>query len=263
MVVPHQFHFSADALVKSIAHGVWTESYHYFWAWLLLAKPRLMAVVFVFLTLALLVLFRLLRAGDYVRPTTRRLSFALLIGAGVAAPTVVLEAMSDTWTPGTRWPMLLQFWSPFVFCVIVFIAMSVLPDHFWSGVWRAVNASAAAFAIVLALGFNHTQVLHVEQERAFFTQLRSVVAQDRVSGAKFPRRYLIETAEPAPFIPLPGRLANAYAHTLLGRDVTFEVVKAPPAPSADSLLLIWKDQRLSAPFATMSGEAPALPPVRP
>ena len=80
----------------------------------------------------------------------------------------------------------------------------------------------------------------------FFAELQSTVTQDRLSGAKFPRRYLIELAEPAPFLPVV-QLADPYAHTILGRDVTFRIVKSLPESSEEKTLLIWKDKHLSRP----------------
>ena len=220
VALPYQFQFSADALAKTIGYGVWNESYHYFGMWLLGAGPRLMTVIFASLSLALLVVLRVLQAGEYARPRIQALGFALVIGVCVVTPTLGLEAMSNVWTPGTRWPMIMQFWSPFLFCIVVFSAASPLPDRLWPRIWQAGLSFAAAFIIALALGFNHTQVIHVRQERAFFAELRTLVAQDRASGAEFPRRYVIQAADPAP-VPPAGRLADAYAHTLLAKDVKF------------------------------------------
>ena len=112
------------------------------------------------------------------------------------------------------------------------------------------TSSAAAFSIVLVLGFNHTQVMHVQQERAFFTKLKSIVTEDRTSGVKFPRRYFIQSADPGLSIPAAGHLADAYAHTLLGRDVTFEMVqKSPSDPASENTFLVWRDGGFSRPFA--------------
>jgi hypothetical protein len=253
-----QLQFSYQALAKSIAFGVWNQHYQFFWIWLVTAGPQLMIIVFGILTvLMLLVLYRL-RRGDYAKPTIQSLGFALLVSACTAGPTIWLESMSDLWTPGTRWPMLMQFWSPFIFCLIVFTVMWAVPDRFWWLLWKSVTACAAAFVILLVLGFNHTQVVHVRQERAFFGELQSFVTQDRLSGVRFPRRYLIQLAEPAPFLPVL-QLADRYAQTILGRDVTFRVVKTLPESSEEDTLLIWKDQHLSKPFAAMSGETSVLP----
>ena len=260
--VPTAFHlqFSYDAFAKSALFGIWNQHYYFFWMWLVIAGPLLMTVVFGILVVTMFMLLYPLRSRDYARPTPQSLGFALLIGLCIAGPTIWLESMSDVWTPGTRWPMLMQFWAPFVFCLLAFTAMSAVPNRFWSPLWKAVTACGAAFVILLVLGFNRTQVVNARQERAFFAELQSFVTQDRLSGAKFPRHYLIQLAEPAPFLPV-SQLADRYAHTILGRDVTFRVVKAFPAPLEENTLLIWKDERLSKPLSAMSGETSDLPRV--
>ena len=100
-----------------------------FWLWVRSAGPLLMAAVFAVLTpLA----FFLIHAGDGVgdaKPSAPSLGFALLIGACVVAPTVAVESMSVTWFPGSRWPMLLQFWTPLTFCIVVFGALLRAPDR--------------------------------------------------------------------------------------------------------------------------------------
>ena len=61
--------------------------------------------------------------------------------------------------PGSRWPMLLQFWTPLTFCIVVFGALLRVPDRLWGPLWQSAVACAAAFAILLVLGFNRTQVI--------------------------------------------------------------------------------------------------------
>jgi hypothetical protein len=256
-----QLQFSYNALAKSVLFGIWNQHYDFFWIWLVMAGPLLMTIVFGILALTLLLLLGPLRASRYARPTPQSLGFALLIGVCIVTPTILLESMSDLWTPGTRWPMLMQFWSPFVFCLLAFTVLSALPNHIWASVWKGVTACAAAFIILLVLGFNRTQVVNARQERTFFAELQSFVTQDRLSGVKFPRRYLIQLAEPAPFLPV-SLLADRYAHTILGRDVTFAVVNTLPEASQDHTLLIWKKERLYKSLAVISGETSALPDVQ-
>ena len=119
-VVPYQFRFSFASLIESIWNGIWHEHYHYFGTWLVAAGIPLMGVIFVLLSLAVAGLLHVSHPVDYDGPPIRTLGFALLIAACIAAPTVALEASSDVWIPGTRWPMLMQFWSPFLFCVVPF-----------------------------------------------------------------------------------------------------------------------------------------------
>jgi hypothetical protein len=207
------------------------------------ADHRLMLVTFVLLVATMLILLRGVQLVASDKPTLKSLGFALLVAACIAGPTVALESTSDLWTPGTRWPMLMQFWSPFLFCAVLFFGLSKVPAHYWLPVWRGVIACSAAFVILLVLGFNRTQVIHARQERAFFAELQSVVTGDRLSGAKFPRRYFIKLSEPAPFLPVL-QLADPYAHTILGRDVTFRVTDKLPQPSETATSLVWEDQYL-------------------
>ena len=254
--------FSFDALTESIAFGIWNEHYQFFWIWLIAAGPKLMILVFGFLILTMLLLLHRNQCADYAKPTMKSLGFVFLIGVCVVGPTIGVETLSDQLTPGTRWPMVMQFWSPFVFSILVFTTMHAVPDRFWWPLWRGLIASAAAFVILLGVGFNRTQVRQVRQERAFFTELQSIVNQDRASGVKFPRRYLIQLIAPALFLPVD-RLADPYAHTILGRDVTFRVVTNLPGPSEENTMLIWKDQHLSRPGPATSSEPSSPSRARP
>lgn len=235
--------FDFDAFVHSIAFGVWNEHYEWFWIWLSKSGPLLMSFVFTLLAVVFLGLLQAAKIDLSTRPTIRSLGFSLLIGVCIAAPTVALEASSDVWTAGTRWPMLYQFWSPLFFSVLAFGAISALPDRSWRLCWLVITSCTAAFFILLTLGFNRLQVVNTRDERAFFGQLETIVAQDRLAGIKFPRQYLIQLNNPAYFIP-SGLAANSYARTILGHDVTFRVIDTLPEPREGSTLLIWENQRL-------------------
>jgi hypothetical protein len=161
--------FSVDAFVKTIAYGMWwNASYEAYWIWLGAAGPLLMAAVFAILAPLIFFLIRAAavegsRIGEAAKPPAKSLGFALLIGVCVVAPTVIVEAASATWFPGSRWPMLLQFWTPFAFCVMVFAAIARAPDRLWRPLWQSVVACAAASVILLVLGFNRTQVIAFTQ----------------------------------------------------------------------------------------------------
>ena len=120
----YRLEFSLGALMKSVEAGLWNDAYGIFWIWLRGAGLLVMASVFAIL--APVIWFMIGdRAGVTVaKPGVSALGFASLIGACVVAPTVAVEAMSATWFPGSRWPMLLQFWSPFMFCLVVFAIIS-------------------------------------------------------------------------------------------------------------------------------------------
>jgi hypothetical protein len=243
----YRLSFSFDALLKSIAAGLWNKSYGIFWIWLWNSGPWLMTATFTILAVLILVTIRYdLPIDSHRPPQFPTLAFALLIGICVVAPTIAVESMSSTWFPGTRWTSLLQFWSPLLYCVMVFALLSIfLPAH-WQLLWQSLTACAAAFIVVLDLGVNNTQIVHTRQERAFFSELQHVVSQDRASGLKFPRRYVIRLVDPAPYLALAQAVAPGYARTLLGRDATFTIFKVVrPEPGVEDTVLFWKDEHLN------------------
>jgi hypothetical protein len=248
MAPVYGFRLSFDALAETIGFAVWNVHYQYFWAWLVEAGPAFMTSVFT--VLAVLVFALLYKGADRASaapPSIGGLGVALLIGICVIAPTAALEATSTTFTPGTRWPMVMEFWSPLVFCVLMFSALSFAPARAWRPAWLTVTAGAAAVVMVLALGFNRTQVVFTRQERDFYAQLRALVEQDRATGARFPRRYMIRPEEPLYFVHGPGWLRGAYARTILGQDVELGLVDDEPSiPRArDETSLVWRQGKLS------------------
>jgi hypothetical protein len=242
--------FSFDALAQTTAFALWNVHYHYFWSWLIYANALLMAALFAVLALVMFAMLRAtssIRGVGFVRPRPGALGFVVLIGLSLITPTITLEATSAIFVPGSRWPMVMPFWSPFLICVVAFIALSFArSDRLWFRLWRSWSACAAAFVMVLALGFNHTQVIHARNERQFFSQLQAIVAQDHARGAKFPHRYAVQLAEPAPFVP-SGRLREVYTRTIIGPDVALEIVDASPTGpwGVGETYLIWKQGRLS------------------
>lgn len=234
--------FDFGALTRSIAFGIWSEHYWWFWIWLTGAGSLLMGVIFVGLTILVSVI--LSRCDPKPRPSLLSLGFTLLIGACIVAPTVILEASSGVWTVGTRWPMVYQFWTPLFFSVAIFGFITGFPERFWRPCWIAATSCLAAFSVLLSLGFNHFQIGVTRDERSFFEQLRKIVEHDRTTGVAFPRQYIIRLDNPAYFLPQGNFLPKSYAETLLGHDVTFQAADALPASSEEETMLIWKDQRL-------------------
>lgn len=243
--IPGAFHmrFDFDALVRSITFGIWNKHYEWFWIWVIKSGPLLMGFVFLILVISFLGLLRTVNYCQRARPTLPSLAFSLLIGVCIAAPTVALETVSDVWTPGTRWPMLYQFWTPLLFSAIVFGAISALTERFWQLCWLIITSCTAALFILLGLGFNHFQVASAREERIFFGQFERIVTEDRMTGIKFPRCYLIKLNDPAYFMP-SGLAVASYARTILGQDVSFRVVDTVAKPMEGSTLLIWENQRL-------------------
>lgn len=152
--------FSFDAMLKSIAAGLWPSSYEIYWIWIKIAGPWLMATIFVVLAP---LIFLVVRGVGGVKPSRSEMGFSALIGACVVAPTVALESSSQTWFPGTRWLWLLGFWTPLLFCLLAFAAIRlIVPKQMREGtqaVWPAIISGAAAFTILTVLACNNRLII--------------------------------------------------------------------------------------------------------
>ena len=124
----------------------------------------------------------------------------------------------------------MQFWTPFLFCVLLSLAiMALLRPDIRSQAWRAGTAIGTGISVVLVLGFNRTQVIYTRGETHFFDELKTVVSNDRILGATFPHYYLIRLDTEVPYF-IGSNLEKAYARTVLPPDVRFRSTPAPSLP---------------------------------
>jgi len=234
---------SFGQLMVSVLEGIWHTDYKDFLVWVRDSGGALMFAVFAIASVGLWVLIYFSGAEHNARSipiSGRDLALIGLITLCVVAPTVVLEAASDLWTPGTRWRMLMQFSTPLLFCTISAALLAALPIARGSklNVWRLEIAIAGGGAIVLALGFNHTQVVYTKSEKQFFADLTREIAHDRQRSAQFPRTYIVKAV---PNIYYGNRLSDVYARTLLGADVTFRLVPPLRVPYDDKKMAFTTD----------------------
>jgi hypothetical protein len=220
---------SFGQFMASVLEGIWHTDYKYFLVWVKAGGGALMFAVFAIASVGLWVLFYFSRAEHDARSipiSGRDLALVGLIALCVVAPTVILEAASDMWTPGTRWRMLMQFSTPLLFCMISAALLAALPIARGSKLnfWRLEIAVAGGCAILLALGFNHSQVVYTKSEKQFFADLTREIAHDRQRSAQFPRTYIVKAE--VPNLYYGNRMSDVYARTLLGADVTLRFV--PP-----------------------------------
>ena len=119
--VPLKFH--AAALFRSLKEGVWNSDFAIFYN-----RVRFVPHPFIFVAAAAIcagVLFRTLqrrevRSADKVPGVTcGTLIDVLIVFASLALPTALLESSSETFGPGTRWPMIYQVTTPLVWLVII------------------------------------------------------------------------------------------------------------------------------------------------
>ena len=234
--------FSFSQMISSLISGIWHSDYLAFWVWARDSGPAINAGVFMLTVLAVAWILQFVREPRQLMLQWRDFFLLTAIGLSVVGPTVILESSSNIFVPGTRWRMVMQFWVPLAFCLVLLCTLKVLKlAEPWRGrIWRIGIACGAGGAVVLALGFNRTQVLYTRAETGFFDALKAVVSSDRASGAPFPRYYLIRLDASMPYFIGPN-LETAYARTVLNSDVSFRTAPLPPFPYEGPGLVFQKD----------------------
>jgi hypothetical protein len=226
-----ELNFSVAQLIKSLSFGLWHSDYLLFVKWAFEAGAIIDVIVFGIVALAGYALLKFVwgKSAQFAL-TWYDLFLVLVIGLSIVAPTILLESSSNIFVPGSRWRMVMQFWTPCLFCVLLALAIMILlrPD-IRSQAWRGGTAIAAAVAVVLVLGFNRSQVIYTRGETRFFDELKSVVSNDRVIGATFPHYYFIRLDTKVPYF-IGSNLEKAYARTVLPLDVRFRSTPAPSLP---------------------------------
>jgi hypothetical protein len=231
-----------DAVVKptlsligqSLLQGLWHNDYSFYRALQQQLDPRL--VVGVLLVVTTLFIFVTSYADKAKVDDTIKVSDLMrvfLVGASLAAPTVIIEATSVWFPPGSRWVMLLQFWTPLMLLSVVAGLFAIWPSRrrlrVWA--WRGVTGATVSAAVVLTLAYNQLQVRVSQVEQAFISELRKIALQDKQTGAEFPRHYLILVA-PGAGVPSDW-VSRAYTKTSM-RDVgevTYRHVLPAPVPA--------------------------------
>ncbi|MGO4389125.1 hypothetical protein AB4Y85_16470 [Microvirga sp. 2YAF29] len=245
-------------IFQSLRQGLWHSDYSAYWNWALQLEPRVVLIVLV----SLIPLFFMTQwlggrsDRDDIPINFLDLARLVLVGICLVVPTVVLEVTSPMHPPGSRWMMLLQFWTPLLVLSVTALALLALPlsSRLKCWIWWGATATFATGAVVLTLGFNQFQINISRQERAFMSELRRIAVEDRRAKAEFPRHYLIKP-EPAYWIP-SDFLSRAYIETQSKRfgEVTFRYLRSgttmhPPIFRPDGVANPEQGERGFAPWS--------------
>jgi hypothetical protein len=109
----------------------------------------------------------------------RGTALVLAIAAGLVLPTALIESMSDTWSTGTRWPMVDQAWLPLLWIGGAALLFGLLPlsDLLRRLSMSAVVGIAAAWVLVASLGYNNAQTVASANEAALRREMSALGAQ--------------------------------------------------------------------------------------
>jgi hypothetical protein len=194
------FHFSVTALLQSLREGVWTSDFVLFYQLVVTSPDRLAFIVAAAICGAVAyvaLLWRERRAAAGVPGVGERgLVDLLVVVACIAAPTIALESGSDTWTPGTRWPMIYQLTSPVLLLAFVAALVWVATPPLRARLWSGAVALAIAIGALFSLGHNRLQVDYTANERFIRDSMRRLVAEDLSIGLNPPTQILLKLDTP-------------------------------------------------------------------
>ena len=232
------FHFRGVALLQSLREGLWTSDLTQFYQNVVTSPHRLAFIIAgaVCGSVAFLALDWRERRAVAVVPgvSGRGLVDVFVVVACVAAPTVALESCSDTWTPGTRWPMIYQLTIPVLMLTVAAAILRVAAPPLRARLWSGAVALAIAIGAVFSLGHNRVQVEITANEKFIRDSMRRLVAEDLAAGLSPPTQILLK-------LDLPNRLrwrssdilSPTIARVWLHRDdISFRLVPWLGAPNS-------------------------------
>ena len=194
------FHFSLTALLQSLREGVWTSDFVLFCQLIVTSPDRLAfiaAATICGVVAYLSLIWRERRAAAGVPGIdVRGLMDVSIVAACIAAPTIALESGSDTWTPGTRWPMIYQLTTPLLLLAFVAALLRAASPPLRQRLWSGAVALAIAIGALFSLGHNRLQVEYTANERFIRDSMRSLVAEDLSVGLIPPTQILLKLDTP-------------------------------------------------------------------
>jgi len=194
------FHFSGAALLQSLREGVWTSDFVLFYKLVVTSPDRLAFIpaAAVCGAVAYLALLWRERRAAAAAPGVggRGLVDVFVVVACIAAPTIALESGSDTWTPGTRWPMIYQLTSPVLLLAFVAALLWAAAPPLRARLWSGAVALAIAIGALFSLGHNRLQVEYTANEKFIRDSMRRLVAEDLAAGLSPPMQILLKLDTP-------------------------------------------------------------------
>jgi hypothetical protein len=111
----------------------------------------------------------------------------------IAAPTIALESSSQTWIPGTRWPMIYQLTTPALFlsCGATILMLATRASSLRQWLWTAMVGLAVGIGELLSLGHNQLQIEFVHNEKFIRDSIIRLVSEDLALGRRPPEQVLL------------------------------------------------------------------------
>ena len=189
--------FSPGALLASIREGIWSTDLASFFSrvygspdWAVMALVATGCGLFALIALH----FRSRISG--VAPShigIRQLLDVFVVLGCIAAPTIALESSSQTWIPGTRWPMIYQLTTPvfFLSCGAAILLLTTSSGSLRQWLWTAMVGLAVGIGELLSLGHNQLQIEFVHNEKFIRDSIIRLVSEDLAIGRRPPEQVLL------------------------------------------------------------------------
>jgi hypothetical protein len=171
--------------------------------------------------------FPLLTGSREPAPEMRGPALCLAVLGCLVLPTIILEATSVVWFPGTRSPMVQQVWSPVLYCTIIVLCAAGITQFTTPSLGRPIAAFGVAIlfgiATLVGLGYNRQLVLMTATHRAVANGLR-------VLAAETPGNLVFILRPDVPWL-YSDVLSDVFVQTLTRRqNVHMRVLQSDPPP---------------------------------
>ena len=192
-------------------------------------QPTMFILIAISLALAVTILVFAIRAAT---PSVEKVPalWALVLLMAIGVPTVLIEASSPIWGPGSRSIMVMQVWQPLFLMTLVAIVGGQLLRRYLLTVGFLVFATVAIF---VGLGMNHAMTLTSKYDRNLAALLRELNEgqADRMS-------YLVIVKNPVVGYKGGDQGMPAYSPMILDKNKASSrlLVKYPPPTNSSSEL---------------------------
>ena len=193
--------FNAAALFQSLKEGLVNGDLLIFYNWIWSVPHPLVFIAAAGICAAALCLVLQLHESRLLCETPgvtwRTLIDLLVVFAGLALPTVLLESSSQTWGPGTRWPMIYQVTTPVLIIGAIAGLILAIRRTWGPRLWKGAIALAVGIGALFSLNENWIQNQFVSHERFVRDGLQRLVAEDSMAFGMPPKQVLVMLDGPA------------------------------------------------------------------
>jgi hypothetical protein len=240
----YSWELSIARLLESIRFGIWHEDVEN-WIRILMQGRYQIGYVITATLFAGLALFLI---GGISLTSRRFISVGGLYDIAVvivclAIPTVVLEASSVYWLPGSRWQMIYQLTMPLFYLsgIAGLVLLMPVPSATKARIWSVAASLVVGAGVLFSLGRSEAQVIVTRHEKLVRDALLRFSEENLISGRTLPFQFILKL-ERTFLWGSSDLLSPIYSRTWFGRDdISFRLMpdkRDVVAPAPDSFWIV-------------------------